>query len=209
VPQFLLFPFQVRSEIRELKTTYASQNIQHLHQLCLLMNTTLYLLLLAINVHLAIGCSCTPPITADSCLLFKSTTNLLRGTAVSTYAHYSNGTLIQKFNSAAPESDVIKYTFEVAIAQVYRTNTGLDAGQNVNISSDGAIGMCGRFLPENVEYLVDVENGSVSNCGLSTKWDDLSQERIEALTENCEDSFGKQSIRVGLLFVVVVALVLL
>jgi hypothetical protein len=173
------------------------------------MNATLYLLLLAINLHLAISCSCPPPFTTDSCLLFKSTTNLLRGTAVSTYAHYRNGTLIQKFNSAAPESDVIKYTFEVAIAQVYRTNTGLDAGQNVNISSDGAIGMCGRFLPENVEYLVDVNDGKVSNCGLSTKWADLSQESIKALAGNCEDSFGHQSIRVGLLFVVAIALVLL
>jgi hypothetical protein len=68
--------------------------------------------------------------------------------------------------------------------------------------------MCGRFLPENVEYLVDVIDGSVSNCGLSTKWADVSQGDIKALEGKCEDSFGQQSIRVGLLFIVV-ALVLL
>jgi hypothetical protein len=73
----------------------------------------------------------------------------------------------------------LRYAYEFTISQVFKTNANLEAGSIFIITSDVALSMCGGYIPEEIEYLDVVNSGSVSNCGLSKPWADVSEEDMK------------------------------
>jgi hypothetical protein len=148
------------------------------------------LLLLFLTLSIQISTSCSPEVcdAITQCEHFKSSPNLIRGTVISTYSQDFDGTVIAKFNGSDPSNQIEgKYLFEVSIANVFKTDSGLVAGTTVNITTEVGGGLCGSFLTEDIEWLLNGE--SVSGCSVTRSWENVSEEakvRLEEFDGTCE-----------------------